>query len=194
MTQGGRPLPVAFHELPPRTAGGFHVVVESPRGSTLKLKYEPELGAFAASRALPLGYAYPYDWGFIPGTRAPDGDPFDALVYWDAASATGVVLRCRLIGILQLEQDTGSDPKARVRNDRAIAVPLGHDRGNDVRSVTDLAERVRAELEHFFTSQVYFTPKNPRILGWGGPDIAERIVDDATRSGEPATQWSNSPG
>lgn len=34
-----------------------HVVVEAPRGATVKLKYEPQLRAFTVARALPLGLA-----------------------------------------------------------------------------------------------------------------------------------------
>jgi inorganic pyrophosphatase len=81
-----------LHEIPAEIDGGFHVVVESPRGARIKMKYEPELGVLSGGRALPLGHVYPYDWGFVPGTKAHDGDPADALVYWDVPSYPGVVL------------------------------------------------------------------------------------------------------
>lgn len=169
-------MTVALHDLPARAEGGFHVVVESPRGARLKLRYEPGPGAFLVSRALPLGLSYPYDFGFVPGTEAEDGDPIDALVYWDVPSVTGVVLTCRLVGAIRLDQQDG--PR-RVRNDRLVAIPLGHDRGEDVRSVEDLAGRVRDELAHFFTSSVYFTGKDARVLGWSGARDAELLVDRA---------------
>src|SRR5262245_25454473 len=56
------------------SAHAIDVVVESPRGSTVKLKYEPTLEAFGLSRPLPEGLVYPYDSGFVPSTRASDGD------------------------------------------------------------------------------------------------------------------------
>jgi inorganic pyrophosphatase len=59
--------------------GELRVVVEVPRGSTVKLIYEPKLKSFVVSRCLPLGLAYPFDWGFIPGTEGGDGDPVDAI-------------------------------------------------------------------------------------------------------------------
>ena len=53
---------------------------------------------------LMAGLAYPYDWGFIPSTEAEDGDPLDVLVIHDAQTYPGVVLRCKPIGILEVEQ------------------------------------------------------------------------------------------
>ena len=84
--------------LPPYDLqGAVRVVVESPRGSTVKLKYDAALAVMSVSRPLPLGLAYPYDWGFVPGTRASDGDPVDALIYWDVPSYPGVVVPCRAV-------------------------------------------------------------------------------------------------
>jgi len=55
--------------------GKILAIIESPRGSRAKLKYEPSLGVFTVSRVLPLCVPYPFDRGFIPGTVGPDGDP-----------------------------------------------------------------------------------------------------------------------
>ncbi|WP_242345392.1 inorganic diphosphatase [Anaeromyxobacter terrae] len=160
--------------VPARAEGGFHVVVEAPRGATLKLKHDPALDVMIGHRPLPLGFAYPYDWGFVPGTKASDGDPVDALVYWDVSSYPGVVVRCRALGVLALEQDAKRG--GRERNDRILALPLVHSRGAALRTHADLDRRVLEEIEHFFTSSVFFEPKNPRILGWQGPEDAERLL------------------
>jgi inorganic pyrophosphatase len=163
--------------------GSIRVVIESPRGADVKLKYDPALGVITVSRPLPLGLSYPYDWGFVPGTRAPDGDPVDALVYWDAASFPGVVVPCRPIGVVRLEQDSKSSG-GRVRNDRIVAVPVKHSRGDGLRSADDLAERVRDEIAQFFLSAIFFEPKNPVLLGWGGPDEAANLVDGSRTGSE----------
>jgi inorganic pyrophosphatase len=71
--------------------GELRMIVETPRGSAVKLKYEPELKAFTISRAMPLGVTYPFDWGFIPDTEGEDGDPLDALAIHDSATYPGVI-------------------------------------------------------------------------------------------------------
>lgn len=155
--------------------GNVRVVIESPRGALVKIKYDTTLGTMTVSRPLPLGLSYPYDWGFVPGTRAPDNDPVDALVYWDVPTFPGVVVPCRLIGVVRLEQDSKSN--GRVRNDRILAVPVKHPRGDDVSRPEDLPARVRDEIAQFFLSAIFFEPKNPQLLGWGGPEEAARLVD-----------------
>src|SRR2546423_5156826 len=110
-------------DLPPFPSPGLlHVVIESPRGATAKLKYDPDLEAFTLSRPLPLGLCYPHDWGFVPGTRAEDGDPVDALLLSEGTLFPGVVVRARPIALVQLEQNR-KDGRGRERNDRLIAVP-----------------------------------------------------------------------
>jgi inorganic pyrophosphatase len=155
--------------------GSIHVVVESPRGSTLKLKYDPVRGVMTLSRPLIAGLVYPYDWGFVPSTRGPDGDPLDAVILWDATSYPGVVFQCRPAGILRVEQ-SNSASGARERNDRVAVIPVKAPRHERVRSVFDLSERVRLELERFFVSAVAFEQKDLEILGWAGPDEALALV------------------
>jgi inorganic pyrophosphatase len=155
--------------------GAFHVVVESPRGSTVKLKYEPKLAAFTISRPLTRGLRYPYDWGFIPSTKGPDGDPLDAMVYWDVATWPGVVLPCRALGVLQVDQKK-TKGKGRERNDRLLVVPVAAVRAQNLRSHENLSRRELEELEHFFLTAVAFEKKDARILGWKGPAVAERML------------------
>ena len=73
----------------------------------------------------------------------------DALVYWDVASYPGVVIRCRALGVLGLEQEAKTG--GRERNDRILALPLVHPRGAGLRTHADLDRRVLEEIEHFFT-------------------------------------------
>jgi inorganic pyrophosphatase len=156
--------------------GSYHVVVESPRGSTVKLKYEPMLGAFTISKPLVRGLRYPFDWGFVPSTLGPDGDPLDALVYWDIVTYPGVVLPCRPLGILKVDERK-KKKNGRQRNDRLLMVPVSADRAEHLQSHQDLSRRERQELEHFFLTVTAFTSKNVRILGWEGAEAAVAMLE-----------------
>jgi inorganic pyrophosphatase len=153
----------------------FHIVVESPRGWAVKLKYSAELGAFSISRPLPLGLTYPFDWGFVPSTRAPDGDPVDAAVFWDVATFPGVVIPCRAFALIKVEQNR-ADGSGRARNDRILAVPIEGRRQRDLTPATALPPRVRDELELFFLTAAALEGKDPRIIGWDEPAAALELV------------------
>ena len=161
-----------------RHDGSVNVVVETPRGSQAKFKYDPETGAMMLSRPLPAGVVYPYDWGYIPSTRAADGDPIDVMVLWDGVSFPGVVLPSRLIGVLRVEQ-AGAAPGQRERNDRLFALPIKAPRSAHVQTIFDLPERVRLEIEQFFLTVVAFEGKDLRLLGFEGKDEADRVLRSA---------------
>jgi inorganic pyrophosphatase len=153
----------------------FHVVVESPRGSAVKLKYDADIGAMSIVRPLAVGLVYPCDWGFVPSTSAPDGDPVDAAVFWDVATFPGVVIPCRALGLIKVEQNR-ADRKGRARNDRILAVPVEARRERQLKSAMSLPKRVRDELEHFFIAATALEGKDPKILGWGGPAAVLKLL------------------
>jgi inorganic pyrophosphatase len=158
----------------------FHVVVEVPRGSTLKLKYQPEWEAMSVSRPLPLGVTFPFDWGFIPSTKVADGDPLDAMLLWDVPSYPGVVVQCRAIGVLRVDQNrTNHDSSARVRNDRIMAVPVEARREKRITAITALPERVRQELEQFAIAATALEGKDVRVVGWGDAAAALKLVQES---------------
>jgi inorganic pyrophosphatase len=153
--------------------GELRMIVETPRGSAVKLKYEPELKAFTISRSMPLGVTYPFDWGFIPGTEGEDGDPLDALAIHDSATYPGVILPCRVLGVINLTQNSG---KGREANPRFILLPVWHDRFGELTRAAELPGRLKAEIEQFFLSTDFFTGKDPVIDGWKGPNAAEKEI------------------
>jgi len=166
-------MPGDLLRLPARGDDGvLHVVVETPAGSRAKLKYSPSLGTFVLSRPLALGVAYPFDWGFVPGTRAPDGDPVDALVVSDVETFPGVVVCCRPVAVLQVEQN--SKRGGRERNDRVIVEPVP-----TRRPAIPLVDRVKRELEAFFVAATFGEDKALEIVGWGDASAADALVRDA---------------
>jgi inorganic pyrophosphatase len=169
--RNGSPYP----ELPPvdRKSHDIHVVIETPRGCRNKFKFDEKLGVFRLNSVLPAGSVFPFDFGYVPGTRAADGDPVDVLLLLDEPVFTGCVVRSRLIGVLEAEQC--EDGKAE-RNDRLIAVACdSRDHGN-VKKVKDLDKHLRKEIEHFFVSYHELTATPFKILGYRGSKVAEQLL------------------
>jgi inorganic pyrophosphatase len=166
--------------LPARRDSAVLVVVETPAGSRVKLKLDPELGHVSVSRPLPLGLHYPFDWGFVPSTRAEDGDPLDAMLYGTGPGQPGTVVPARLLGVLKVEQNR-KQGTGRQRNDRLFLAPVpAH--GDEPKDVFAFSERVRFELEDFFVWSARWEKKDLRFLGWGSIEEAEAILSAAERA------------
>ena len=154
-------------------------MVETPRGSRAKFEYDPKLKTFTLSKSLLTGLTYPHDWGFVPSTKADDGDPIDIMVVHDAATFPGIVLTCRVIGILQIEQKT----KGKIeRNDRLFAVPKDSHSEKALKDVSDLSKPILQELEKFFKATDELEDKTLTIIGWKGPKVAVQAIADARKS------------
>lgn len=155
----------------------IRMVVESPRGSRLKLEFEPSERAFRVARALPDKLVYPYDWGFVPGTLAQDGDPLDAMLIDSHVLYPGVVVPVRALGALKLQQ-TQSGSKQLVRNDRVIFAPL-HD--DPCPGLMEVPVSMRTELEQFFVAVARDLGRELELEGWCDALAAEQTVDRAVR-------------
>src|ERR1700744_6000719 len=110
--------------------GLLQVIIETPAGSRNKFAYDPDQGIFALKKVLPACMVFPYDFGFLPQTIAPDGDPIDVLLLMDEPAFPGCAVRSRLIGVIEGEQ---LDGKKRIRNDRLGAVVDGDNLYDNVR-------------------------------------------------------------
>jgi inorganic pyrophosphatase len=151
----------------------IYTVVETPRGSRSKLEFDPKLNAFTLAKPLLAGLTYPYDWGFIPSTKAEDGDPLDVLLIHDAATYPGIVLRCVPIGILEVLQTRKGKQE---RNDRIFALPDRSPFEGDLQDVRDFPARAIQELEKFFEATDALEDKKLKFLGWHGPSRAIKSI------------------
>lgn len=153
--------------------GAVRVIVESPRHSALKYEYDPDLDAIKVSRQLPLGLTYPYDWGFVPGTKAEDGDPVDALVMHGSGAYPGIVLECAPIGMITVRERR---KREWISNHRLVLRPAWQGATEGVDRVARLPRESVRELEQFFVNAAFFTGKAMTVTGWRGPREALALV------------------
>ena len=149
----------------------LRVVVETPKGSAFKVRYDAETSAFTLQRALPGPLTYPHDWGFVSGTLADDGDPLDAMVIHDAATWPGLVIPSRPIAILEIRERRPGDANER-KNPRIIAVPA-------TLTEFDLSEEKKRSLTEFFQI-VGQQKKQLRVVGWGDANDARAEIKRAS--------------
>jgi inorganic pyrophosphatase len=153
----------------------IQVVIETPKGSRNKYSFDAEQKIFELAKVLPVGMAFPYDFGFIPSTLAEDGDPTDVLVLMDEPAFPGCLLKCRTIGIIEGEQGTG---KKTNRNDRIIAIEQMNHSYAHVQHIDDLGKKFVKELVQFFVHYHQLEGKEYRILDVKGPGEARRRMKD----------------
>jgi inorganic pyrophosphatase len=153
----------------------FNVIIEIPMNSD-PIKYEVDkgTGALFVDRFMLTAMHYPCNYGYIPKTLAPDGDPVDVLVVTPFAVTTGAVIRCRALGVLKMLDEAGGDSKL-------IAVPI--DKILPIykhwRKTEDMAPERLAQIQHFFEHYKDLEPgKWVKVLGWGGKDEAEQEILD----------------
>jgi len=159
--------------------GILQVIVETPKGSRNKFAFDEKQKIFAVKKVLPAGMTFPYDFGFLPSTLAPDGDPIDVLLLMDEPAFPGIAVRARLIGIIEGEQNDG---KKKIRNDRLLAVAEMNHEYAYIRKLEDLPRQFIHELEEFFVNYHRLEGKQYKLLGCKDTGVAMRMIQKAQRA------------
>ena len=154
----------------------MHVVVDTPRGSRVKYKYDAALGLFRVSRILPQGMVFPFNFGFIPGTRGEDGDELDMLLVMEEPLAVGIVVVAKVLGGIRGVQTQDGKSK---RNDRFLGAPVTEVNPAEVRSLRDINRRVLTEVEHFFVSYNAQQGRRFKPVGSVSARAAMSLIDKA---------------
>jgi len=166
-----------------RESGDVTVVVETPKASRNKYKYEPECRALRLSAVLGEGLAFPYDFGFFPSTLGEDGDPLDVLLFLDHGVPPGTVATARLIGVLEVRQRTEGERRWK-RNDRFFAVATHAHANEHLEDLGDLRPHLLDEIESFFVHYARLNGKQLEVLARRGPRRAAKLLKAGTRSFE----------
>jgi len=160
----------------------FNVVIEIPANSApIKYEHDKASGALFVDRLISTIMSYPLNYGYIPHTLSDDGDPVDVLVATPYPLMPGVVIRCRPIGVLQMEDEAGLDAKILAVPVRALTSLY-----DDVESFEDMPKLVLHQVVHFFEHYKDLEHgKWVKVRGWGGVDAAiEEILGGVKRYGD----------
>ncbi|HXT17247.1 MAG TPA: inorganic diphosphatase [Gemmatimonadaceae bacterium] len=153
-------------------------VIEAVRGTRNKFKFDATHALFIHDSVLPAGASYPFDFGFIPGTKGDDGDPIDVLLLMDEPAFVGAVIPFRLIGAIEAEQRERDGEV--VRNDRLLGVACKSETYRDVGEIDDLPAILLEQVEHFWVSYNHLKGKRFKVLGRTAAAGAAELVKQAT--------------
>ena len=166
---------MSYNNIPPGkdAPNDIYVVIEIPTNSDpIKYEVDKDSDALFVDRFLGTPMFYPANYGYIPNTLSEDGDAADVMVVTPYPVVAGSVIRCRPVGMLRMEDESGIDAKI-------IAVP--HEKltpmYKNVQEHTDLPELLLKQMEHFFTHYKDLEPgKWVKISGWGGSEEAKQEI------------------
>ena len=151
----------------------INVIVEIPRhGDPVKYEVDKESGAMFVDRFMATAMHYPCNYGYVPHTLSDDGDPVDVLVVTPLPLIPGSVVRCRTVGMLEMEDESGIDAKV-------LAVPIDKltTLYQNVNSCRDLPRELLDRISHFFEHYKDLEPgKWVKVKGWVGPEEAKKEI------------------
>lgn len=150
----------------------LNVFVEIPQGGPIKYEIDKESGVIFVDRFLYTSMSYPFNYGFIPGTLADDGDAVDVLVFSSLPVQAGTVISSVVIGMLEMEDEEGTDTKL-------VAVPTAKidPTYGTYKDVSELPEALRNKMKHFFEHYKELEPgKWVKIKEWKGAEEAMKSV------------------
>jgi inorganic pyrophosphatase len=156
----------------------FNVIIEIPQNAQpVKYEVDKSSGALFVDRFMMTAMHYPANYGYVPQTIADDDDPLDVLVHTPFPLLPGVVVRCRPLGVLRMDDEAGGDSKL-------LAVPA-----DDIcplfiywKSIDDVPEIRLKQIQHFFEHYKDLEAgKWVKIIGWAGLDVAHAELLDGVK-------------
>ncbi len=155
-----------------------HALIEIPYGSNVKYEIDKDSGAIFVDRVLYSAMFYPANYGFVPSTLAADGDPADILVLNEYPLQAGSVIKCRLIGVLIMEDESGMDEKL-------LAVPIEKvdPKYAEIKDIDDLPKATLEKIKNFFETYKMLEPnKWVKVKEYKNRAEAEKILQEAIQN------------
>ncbi len=156
----------------------INVVIEIA-ANALPVKYEVDKysGALMVDRLMSTAMHYPCNYGYIPQTLCGDGDPADVLVVTPIPLQPGCIVRCRPLGVLNMEDEAGEDSKL-------VAVPISKitKHYDKVESIDDLPEELLEKITHFFEHYKDLEKgKWVKVTGWDNLEGAQKEIMESVK-------------
>ncbi len=152
-----------------------NAVVEIPYGSRVKYEIDHVTSLVKVDRVLYSPIHYPAEYGFIPHTLAPDGDPCDIMVLIVGATYPGVVIEAKPVGILKMHDDKGQD-------DKILSVAINDPNYMHIDELKDLPPHMLREVEHFFLTYKNLEAKDVHSDGWQGKAEALAFIEQCIKA------------
>jgi len=151
----------------------INIFIENPKGTSNKYELDKESGKIMLDRALYSSVFWPFEYGFIENTLSEDGDPLDAVVLVNEPTFPGCVIPSKIIGMLNMEDESGIDYKVIAVPDDKIDPRFKH-----INSIDDLTEHQRKEIQEFFEIYKRLEPnKWVKVTGFESKEKAEEIIE-----------------
>ena len=166
---------MSLHNVTPgaKAPEEFNVIIEIPMNADpIKYEVDKESGALFVDRFMTTAVHYPCNYGYLPQTLADDGDPVDVLVITPFALSPGVVVTCRAIGVLKMDDEAGGDRKPlAVPIDKILGIYTHWQKPEDMNQL-----RLKA-IQHFFEHYKDLeVGKWVKVNGWEGPESAKEEI------------------
>ena len=149
-----------------------NAIIEIPKNTNVKYEYDPDLGVFLYDRSLLSAMVYPASYGFIPSTLADDGDALDILIYNSHPIATGTLVECKVLGVLDMTDDGAKDYKI-------LSIPTTH--SLKYQSLTDIDPQFLRICKNFFAHYKDLDDKKVEVGDWGNAELAYQIINDSIK-------------
>ena len=153
----------------------FNVIIEIPMNADpVKYEVDKATGAIFVDRFMSTSMHYPTNYGYVPKTISGDGDPVDVLVITPVPLIPGVVVPCRVIGILKMEDEAGEDGKVlAVPTDKILSIYTQWQKPDDLNPL-----RLKTSAHFFEHYKDLEVGKWVKIIGWEGPEAAKKEILD----------------
>ncbi len=160
---------IAGKDLP----NDFYVAIEIPANhSPIKYEIDKDLDALMVDRFMATPMFYPANYGYIPCTLSEDGDAVDVLVITPYPVVPGSVIRCRPVGVLEMEDEAGEDAKL-------LAVPHGKltTLYDNIQDIEDVPSLLKEQIKHFFENYKDLEKgKWVKVRAWQNADRAQELI------------------